>query len=256
MVSTGLPLDHFIAPALETARSEFEALLDDRIRQRLALTGSAVAELNYEQHHDKCLRVLGLMNVETVRRRGDKSHRYSFATHVSQQWSLEHIHSQSAEQLDEVRQWTKWLELHRDALLVLPGVDKHVVNDLVERIDAALPIITKDNFHKLEHEIIPLFTAPGGDADGVHAISNLALLAGTDNSALNNSCFEVKRREILRRDREGSYIPPATRNAFLKYYTESNALQVHFWGPQDREAYLAALYDTVEPYLQLEDDNE
>lgn len=256
LVSTGLALDHFVGPAFNMARSAFDALLDDRIRQRLGLTRSAIAELNYEQHPEKCLRVLGLMNVETVRRRGDKSHRYSFATHASQEWTLEHIHAQSAEQLDEFRQWTKWLQLHRDALLLLPHVQERAVADLVERIDAALPTINKDNFHKLEDEIIPLFTAADGDADGVHSISNLALLAGADNSALSNSCFEVKRQEILRRDREGVYIPPATRNAFLKYYTESDALQIHFWGPQDREAYLAALFDAVEPYLYPEDGDE
>ena len=252
LVSTGLSLGQFMEPALTMPRSSFEGFLDERIRLRLGLTRSAVADLNYEQHPEKCLRVLGLMNVETVRRRGDKSHRYSFATHASQEWSLEHIHAQSAERLDEVRQWTRWLELHRDALRVLPGTDKDTVDDLLERIDSSLPAINKDTFHRLEDEIIPLFTTFGGDADGVHAISNLALLAAPDNSALSNSCFEVKRQEILRRDREGGYIPPATRNAFLKYYTGSDALQPHFWGPQDRDAYLAALVQAVEPYLEPE----
>lgn len=253
LTSTGDALRSFVSLALNTARSGFETLLDDRIRQRLALTRGGVADLNYEQHKERCLRVLTLMNVETVRQRGDKSYRFSFSTHVSQDWSLEHIHAQSAERLNEVRQWTEWLELHRDALPALPNVDSAAVDALTARINTALPAINKDTFHKLEEEIIPFFTAAGGDADGVHAISNLAILSGADNSAVNNSCFEVKRQEILRRDREGRYIPPATRNAFLKYYTQSKALQMHFWGPQDREAYLSAMLATVEPYLRPED---
>jgi Protein of unknown function DUF262 len=256
LVSTGSLLGDFIRPALEMTRPDFNALLDQRIRQRLGLTRSALTDLDYEHDREKCKQILELMNVETVRSRGDQSHRYSFADHASQEWSLEHIHAQSAEQLDEVRQWTKWLELHKAALLDLPDVDADVRDALVERIDAALPTINSDKFHMLEHEIIPLFTPAAADTDGVHAISNLALLAGADNSVLNNSCFEVKRRDVLQFDRDGSYIPPATRNVFLKYYTEAKSQQIHFWGPQDRAGYLAALEDAIGPFLQPEDGDE
>ena len=50
----------------------------------------------------------------------------------------------------------------------------------------------------------------------------------------------------------GSYIPVCTRNVFLKYYTERGAQQIHFWGPSDREAYLDAMLEALQPYL-LED---
>ena len=62
----------------------------------------------------------------------------------------------------------------------------------------------------------------------------------------------MKRRAILDLDRRGRYIPPATRNVFLKYYTDADAQQVHFWSIQDREAYLDALLVAVEPYLKPE----
>ena len=53
--------------------------------------------------------------------------------------------------------------------------------------------------------------------------------------------FEVKRRRILELDRKGAYIPICTRQVFLKYYTDADAQQVHFWSTQDREAYFAAI---------------
>jgi len=59
----------------------------------------------------------------------------------------------------------------------------------------------------------------------------------------------VKRRNILERDREGSYIPTCTRNVFLKYYTEAEGQQIHFWGEHDREGYLAAMQTHIAPYL-------
>ena len=197
------------------------------------------------------------MNVETVRSRHHSSERYSFAAHASRRWSLEHIHAQSAEDLITVEQWSEWLRLHRDALIALPNVDQMERNDLVERINEAIEEITEHKFRQLEEELIAVFNGPQHSADeAVHSISNLALLAGDDNSALNNSCFEVKRREILRLDRDGRYIPPSTRNVFLKYYTEAEAQQVHFWGPHDRSSYLSALVEVVDPYLTTEADDD
>jgi hypothetical protein len=56
--------------------------------------------------------------------------------------------------------------------------------------------------------------------------------------------FEVKRRRVIELDRKGEYIPVCTRQVFLKYYTDADAQQVHFWSTQDREAYLNAILAT------------
>lgn len=264
LVLNEVPLAKLFDPALDMTRSEFEAWLNDQIVDTVRPTRAQLDDLNYDDHPHSCTRVLELANVETVRLRnkalgrgsfdadsldGLSFERYSFAAHVRQTWSLEHIHAQATVGLDEVRQWTKWLEFHREALLALPDVNKPKRADLVARIDAALPTINKDKFFKLEPEIFELFTDHDADVDGVHALSNLALLSGRDNSALNNSTFAVKRRAILELDRLGSFIPPATRNVFLKYYTHSDAQQIHFWGPHDRAAYGAEVSRLIEPYL-------
>lgn len=99
-----------------------------------------------------------------------------------------------------------------------------------------------------------MFSPADEPADGeVHSIANLALLDGRDNAALNNAVFEVKRREIIRRDKVGSYIPACTRNVFLKYYTETGHQQLHFWSAADRQAYLDAILESVAPYLKPEE---
>ena len=69
---------------------------------------------------------------------------------------------------------------------------------------------------------------------------------------MSNEVFEVKRRQIIGLDRRGSYIPVCTRNVFLKYYTDAGARQLHFWGLEDRQRYLDAMLDALDPYL-LED---
>ncbi len=103
--------------------------------------------------------------------------------------------------------------------------------------------VTQQAFSALEKELTAVFSPDEGArrwAD-VDSIANLALLDHGDNAALNNSVFEVKRREIIRRDKEGSYIPVCTRNVFLKYYTETGNQQLHFWSAADRQAYLDAI---------------
>jgi len=83
----------------------------------------------------------------------------------------------------------------------------------------------------------------------MHSVSNLALLGTAENSALNNAVFEVKRREIIKMDREGKYIPICTRRAFLKYYLGKNSSsQVYFWGAVDRKDYLNAVKDSLSLY--------
>lgn len=254
LVATGTPFDELVWAADGKTRSSFEAILDNRIKRQLNLTGTALTGLSYESAtgREKASQVLLLMNVETIRKMKHSSERYSFRAHAAGTWSLEHIHAQNAEALRTGEQWSSWLRLHRDALGSLP-LDKNYRIDLVRRIDDAIPTITRESFQKLEQELSSIFSSGDEGAEGdVHVIDNLALLDSRDNSALSNAVFEVKRLEILGRDRKGSYIPVCTRHVFLKYYTDESAQQIHFWGAADRRAYLEALRREIGPYLTKE----
>jgi hypothetical protein len=71
----------------------------------------------------------------------------------------------------------------------------------------------------------------------------------TDNAALNNSTFDVKRNVIVDMDKKGQYIPFCTKMVFLKYYTPSEQNQLHFWGQADRIAYVSAINTVLADYL-------
>ena len=77
----------------------------------------------------------------------------------------------------------------------------------------------------------------------------MALLTRSNNAALNNSTFDVKRNQIVRLDQKGAFIPYCTKMVFLKYYTPSNENQIHFWGQKDRDAYINAISEILQPYL-------
>lgn len=250
LIARGRRFDELVELSKHCTKHEFEGRLDAGIRDDLNLSPSDVAELRYGNRKSQA--VLLLMNVETVRSMKLSSERFSFKEHAARKWSIEHIHAQNAEQLNRAAQWEKWLVLHRDALAGLPMIEDTQRAALTKRIDATLEDISAEAFESLEQELSALFSLAGEGVD-IDVISNLALLSSEDNSALSNSVFEVKRRHILARDREGSYIPACTRNVFLKYYTEAEGQQIHFWGEHDREGYLAAMQKHVAPYLLKED---
>jgi hypothetical protein len=244
-------------------KSKLKAALDKCIMDSLDLSPSDLTALSYETeaHKEKCARLLLLMNVETVRRIEHSAERYSFRLHAKGAWSLEHIHAQQAESLTTAKEWREWLQLHREALIDLPFVDQVRRDALISLIDAVTEPVERGVFQDLAREITAVFTQIDASAQAsvhsVHSVTNLALLSRGDNSAIGNAVFEVKRRRIIALDRAGAYIPICTRHVFLKYYTDANAQQIHFWGAQDRESYLQAMISpergVIFPYLRPED---
>ncbi len=253
LIARGRTLDSLIKLSEDRLKSQFEAELDAAITDNVALSEADLRSLTFGS--TKTSRALLLMNVETIRQRRSSSERYSFREHAAGNWSLEHIHAQSAESLTTAQEWGEWLRLHRHALESRDDIDKDLQRDVLDRINSVLaqPTITKADFDPLEYELLPLLSQSGETTDDIDSISNLALLASSDNSALNNSVFAVKRSEILQLDLRGSYVPVCTRNAFLKYYTPAPEQQLYFWSSIDRTHYLDEIVRVLTPYLTTED---
>ena len=112
---------------------------------------------------------------------------------------------------------------------------------------------TKDEFLTLSECILQFFDkragetnaldgdkAPGEtnvrDEDDVHELSNLALLDGSANSALNNSIFRVKQNKIVEEMKQGNFIPPATQAVFLRLFSMEEQGKL-YWTVKDRQAY-------------------
>lgn len=269
LITTGgrYEFERIVELAESRTNKSFRQALVQRIRSRVGESRSGLDALNYEQNRDECQAILLLMNVATVLGTidenlvaSDEGAQFSFYAHAKSNWSVEHIHAQNAAPLTRAEQWRTWLELHRRGIDALPGRSQGGNADLFSRIDALIESIDarevgiEARFRRLEDEILAAFAASGDPVigDDVHLLPNLALLDRGHNSALGNSVFEVKRQEILRLDRAGAYIPPCTRNAFLKYYTNDADQQIHMWGPQDREAYYDVMRDVLAPYLMPE----
>ena len=80
-------------------------------------------------------------------------------------------------------------------------------------------------------------------------VRNLALLDEKTNRGYGNSFFPIKRKWIIENDKQGIFVPIATKNVFLKYYSrKSNGLM--FWENTDADDYLNDIQDTLNEYFR------
>lgn len=253
LIASGtLSLKEIFDLSTDKTKDVFKSSLDEYIRKSIKINGN-YADLSYENAEDrkKISRLLLLFNVESVRQNGEHSQWFPFDKYKVGKggklaWSLEHIHAQQSEGLRTQEMWKEWLRLH------IPSVESFSdsPDDLAKLMRAAIEKekLERQDFDVIQQRVIELFSVRGS-IEYLHSIGNMALLSSSDNAALNNSTFDVKRNEIIRMDKEGQYIPFCTRMVFLKYYTPSADNQVHFWGHSDRVAYIEAMNMVLDNYL-------
>ncbi len=236
----------------QNTKTEFKSKLNKFIQESITISEN-YSDLSYEKSTDykKISKLLLLFNVETVRRNGEHTQwfpfdkfKYDYSSKVT--WSLEHIHAQQSEGLKTQEAWKNWLAIH------MPSVKAVQSNrdNLIKKMQNALHNVKleRSEFEEIQKEVIEILSVEG-NMEYLHSIANLALLNTSDNAALNNATFDVKRNYIIQMDKSGKYIPFCTKMVFLKYYTPSEKNQLHFWGQPDREAYVDAINKVLADYL-------
>ena len=230
------------------SKSEFLESIKERIRNKLKRIGD-ISVLDYNDDAEDINTILLLFNVLTVMNKSNAYSRFRFDEYQKNKWSLEHIHAQNAEGLlNSVDAMLAWIDEHLQSFRTFVDQDgedryKRIVT-MLETFDRAH--ITQEKFSKLFDEINKEIEPDYGTE--LNNINNLALLDRDTNSALNNSFFDVKRRLIIKKDKNGEFIPVCTRNVFLKYYSE-DASQIHYWSQKDRSDYLNAMIHTLNTSL-------
>lgn len=250
IASESTKLKELIEYSRNTTKTAFQESLDHLIAESIDFKKD-YSDLSYENALDYGLieKLLLLFNVETIRQKADETMRFPFDKHKQENWSLEHIHAQQSEGLNKREQWMEWLELHKESLF---NIDRNGHAGLLDQIDQALADkkLTGEKFLALFEKVTQVLSE-NGSIEQTHSLSNLSLLSSSDNSALSNSTFDVKRNRILKMDKSSDYIPECTRRVFLKYYTPSENNQMHFWGKADREGYVEAMNVLLRHYLSL-----
>lgn len=260
LLATGEGLEALVKQASAGTKPAFLLHLQTRIREKVA--SGTMEGLLYSKPHDKkpLQNILLLFSVETLRQNADASYRFPFHHYKgnglsSRTWSLEHIHARRDPGFTTLDKFHSWLREARPfvakaASLPVPPTDKGGIPEstptqVLASLDAALDNsgLERGDFEKVQAEVFSLFGAPERDD-----ITNLALLTTADNAALSNGLFPQKRAKIIDLERQGSFIPIATRNVFMKYYTP-DAGHLSYWTEADGLAYRDAIRATLAEYL-------
>lgn len=238
-------------------KTVFAQLLANNIRT--AFANVDLEGLRYGVDNKTIQRLLLLFNVLKCAAASQFGNRFPFDRYISDHWSLEHIHAQHSQKLDDEHSAKAFYGnlkplLHKAEQEASGDADaKHKLGSLLERLEALNAETNKQSAKAKEliaHLRLDSFTYFGDSLNEAEmdSIDNLALLDRNANSTLNNAIFPEKRKMIRDFDRKGRFIPAGTKDVFMKYYSD-NVTQMSVWGKDDRTAYLNALQATLRPYL-------
>lgn len=217
-----------------------------------------VEDLSYENNLKDLKQYLLLFNVLSVQQlTANPQNRFPFNLYreieINERWSLEHIHAQQSQdplQTDKIiREWISDTLNSISKITTINKGDGNPVditswkNELIEMSESDK--IDKDDFNRVRGRIIEAFDS----RSTMHTLENMALLACPDNSHLNNAIFPVKRDRIIEMERQGRFIPPCTRNVFLKLYSKADN-QPYFWSTADKCDYIAEINRIFEHFKQ------
>lgn len=254
LITTGTSIKALVKLKKDKLKTEFDAAIDEHIAKRIPANWE---ELRFNNGADKenIAHVLLLHNVEKLRMNEHNFDFFPFKAYKNILKSLEHIHSQNIEDMDpRIKEpWAIWLNEHLGLLKELKKDDEEV-RALEKEIEKKMPKLDFSDFKILGAKILQLLPADEDNSnDYLHKIENMALLGLIENIKLSNSVFELKRRKIIEMDKEGAFIPIATKRIFLKYYAgeESNA-QRSIWSREERANYINDISNTLKPYLSIQ----
>lgn len=244
----------------DDTRLALRKLIMERFKDKNTyLTKDAINELEYGQEYVS--RLLLLFNIESYLK--SSNFRFDFEKFKREKWDVEHIDSRNDASIQEFSDRINWLRhvefilgheddssakaLRSEAARLIKLFEERGSVDLKKYTDYYLRI----NKHYAKES--------GQDEENVELsnvnkdfISNLTLLDSRTNREYQDAPFPYKRYLIMKYDREGTrFIPLATRNVFLKYYTDSNINSSHLdrvrWNAGDRHGYIAAIHQMVDP---------
>lgn len=257
----------------ENSKEDFIIQLKDIIKNKIRKCN----DLNKQYEIDKgpakttCKPLLLLHNIQTIvnqnkQLKSKEEYKlpvfYKFPFHLfkKERWDVEHIDSNTTNGLENEKDQKEWLKYS--------VLGTELSDGLKERIKA---FINNDNSRESFESIcreIEQYNRSGSwknPEKDKNKVWNFVLLDAGTNRGYGNSIFPAKRRCIIGKDQgkkysidEGSleikveygaiaFIPPVTKNVFLKYYNTS-VDNLREWCESDAESYKLNIFETLQEF--------
>lgn len=228
--------------------------------------GYSLDELTYG---DKNIRkILLLFNIQTILETQKSDMRFPFNRYKTEDWDIEHVCSQTDKKIYSNKRG-EWIDDILDFFTGTSDLDKvqeyldeysanlEKISDPLkeEKLEACNSLKVLRAFDKIEDSVFDevydqvrkLFNENYQNEEK-DDISNLALLDSRTNRSYGNAFFSIKRKRIISNDANGIFVPIATKNLFLKYYSKKSD-NVMFWDEKDASDYRNAIESTLKDFL-------
>lgn len=223
----------------------------------------------------ECRPILLLHNIQTIIRQnkciesgnkfGNVFYRFPYNLYKTNRknigWDVEHIDSNTENELRNQNDRIEYLKL-----TYLGITDEEIKQEISTLLFSGN--IDDDKFGAIRKKIT---NEDHLSSEDKNKIWNFALLDSKTNRGYGNAPFPAKRRVIIGKDQglkyiinpEGgvvnvetklevpTFIPICTRNAFLKYYTTSQATNLTAWLKEDAEAYLNDMILVIGEFIEI-----
>lgn len=250
----------------EWALRDKDEFRHEYLRDKVAETvkGIEISELSYDSHAD-IRKILLLFNILTVLKKDNSDIRFPFNRFKTENWDIEHVCSQTDRipERSAINQWCKdILELYLNTSE--PEAIEKAIDDgkydpeECSDLQRLHELYLSDKPDKEEAEILfkkfqKRFFEDDNAISDKDNISNLALLDSATNRSYGNAFFPIKRKRIIENDSNGVFVPIATKNLFLKYYTP-RVNKPECWTEDDGRYYREAIVKTINDYINSETD--
>lgn len=272
LVASGVGVPELIRASRDKYKSAFRRYLRQRIAEVIRF--EEFETVSYETaNRDLILRTLLFFNIalliDDTAGTGRIQQRFPFDIYKdagggrAAAWDIEHVHSQTEGSLSgkERQWWASRMVEYFAGVSGIPDNARALKQELTKQLDN-LTIGTlldlragnsvgetdfKTAFERVQEEMGTY------QIDAMHSMGNLALLDAGTNRAYKNAPFAIKRMEIIKRERNGLFVPLATKGVFLKAFSQRFADPMT-WTQDDASDYERTMLSTIERVLTGKND--
>lgn len=199
-------------------------------------------KVTYKDTGNLIRKLLLLYNIEYLVQKKESYTRFPFKLFKDENWDIEHIDSQTLNELNDKRAQDAWIlgtisdieDLFSDSdEPILTEEEKTKLNAYVAQKNA-----DQDQFNELKGIIEEKVKETRNSSEIKDCIGNLTLLSSKINRSYGNAIFPQKRKEIIEKESEGRFVPICTKNVFLKNFNSGITKSV-YWTENDIQVYTA-----------------
>ena len=219
-------------------KKDFKKLLYSKITEKIKCDN--LEGLEYGDGRIK--NILLLHNIQTMLSNKNETSRFPFDRFKKENWDIEHIHAIATEMPKNKQHRIDWLNNSKEYI----NDDEKLtssISDFVSSYDEKIKE-NPESFDELANSVLEYYSKKSNIETDINDLSNLVLLDSGTNRSYKNAVFPAKRKTIINKEKEGTFIPVCTKNVFLKYYTP-DLEQMTFWDESDRKYYFENINTTL-----------